>query len=214
MKMPKTISFAALAVAVLLVGVGNLGAQEFQPFGDIDVDYDMQWFAPPIISDYGGEPVEANVGWFFEMNKLYMSVQNSRPSIDTDFTSQGQNLGDTTFAVDDGTILRGVVDFVATNGGQSYVEDARGWGNRYDVGYMTTDRHGWLVSIWDMNNASTAINRAPLRIDQISFGVGDLPADIAARFRDSQRLALNQTKVGSIETQQNFPSTASGASPP
>ena len=106
-------------LCVTLLAVSTATAQHYQPFGDLDVHYDFQMFAPPIIDEYGDEPVAPNYGWFLDYNRAYLKL--SRPE---NVPSQFQ---------EDGT-----------------------WGNIWNLGYMTEDNHGWLISISHFNNTSVA----------------------------------------------------------
>jgi len=107
------------ASLVLLAVAAAAQAQHYQPFGDLDVEYDLQLWSPPIIDEYGGEPVPPNYGWFADYSRAYLKL--SRPeSVDSQFQ-------------EDGT-----------------------WGNIWDLGYMTEENHGWLVSILHFNRTSVA----------------------------------------------------------
>lgn len=87
------------------------------PFADLDIHYDLQLFAPPIVDEYGDEPVAPHYGFFLEYNRVYLDL--NRP------------------------------DNVPT-----YFEGDKTWGNRWDVGYMTEENHGWDVTIWSINQTN------------------------------------------------------------
>jgi hypothetical protein len=60
-----------------------------QPFGDWDFKPDFQWFSPVINYEYGGEPLDANYGWFFTYDRQYLNVKRSNAAtnpFDGDFT--------------------------------------------------------------------------------------------------------------------------------
>ena len=75
-----------LVVATACAGVcsSTAQAQHYQPFGPVDVYNDLQMFAPPIIDEYGDEPVAPNFGWFFEYNRVYLNL-NRREDVTTSF---------------------------------------------------------------------------------------------------------------------------------
>ncbi len=109
-----------IVVAILLSLAATAGAQQHEagpPFSDLDIHYDLQLFAPPIVDEYGDEPVAPNYGWFCEYNRVYVDL--NRP------------------------------DNVPT-----YFDGDKTWGNRFDVGYMTEENHGWDVTIWKINKTN------------------------------------------------------------
>ena len=116
MRMHTVVCWSTLCVT-MLVAASTASAQHYQPFGDLEMHYDMQLFSPPIIDEYGDEPVAPNYGWFADYNRAY--VRLTRP------------------------------DNVATH----FQEDGT-WGNIWNLGYMTEDNHGWLVSILHFNKTS------------------------------------------------------------
>jgi len=78
-----------LTLAVSMVLVSGAAAQRLQPFGEWDFDHDLAPFSPVITEDYGGEPVAANTGWFFNYDRIYMNVSRARAApqpFDGDFT--------------------------------------------------------------------------------------------------------------------------------
>ena len=118
MRKKLAVCWLALCGTILAAGSTALG-QHYQPFGELDMHYDMQWFAPPIIDEYGDEPVAPNYGWFANYNRTYIKL--SRPE----------------------------------NIPSSFQDDAT-WGNIWNLGYMTEEDHGWLVSILHFNNTNVA----------------------------------------------------------
>lgn len=60
-----------------------------QPFGDWNFKPDFQLFSPVINYEYGGEPLEANYGWFFTYDRQYLNVRRPNAVVanyDGDFT--------------------------------------------------------------------------------------------------------------------------------
>lgn len=111
-----------LAGGILCLSLAPVArGQHYQPFIDYGYfDYDMQPFAPAAdIDGYGGEP-QMRTGWYGAYNRMYISV--SRPNGDTAFGQTPQ-----------GPVLNGV----------NYNQSDFTWGNRWDLGYMTDDNHGW-----------------------------------------------------------------------
>ena len=90
-------------------------------------DHDWQFFhqADPEIF---GNPVE-NIGWFGAYNHMYLWV--SRPDDQSAVSQSGLPFtgGD------------------ATNGDFS-------WGNRFDIGYMTGEDHGWFMTFFNLDGPS------------------------------------------------------------
>ena len=103
----------------MLVAASTASGQHYQPFGELDMHYDLQLFAPPIIDEYGDEPVVANYGWFADYNRAYLKL--SRPD----------NL-------------------------PSHFQEDGTWGNIWNIGYMTEENHGWLMSILNINRTNVA----------------------------------------------------------
>ena len=75
--MRKQIVACWLTTCLVLLAATTATAQHYQPFGELDMHYDMQWFAPPIIDEYGDEPVAPNYGWFADYSRAYLRL--SRP---------------------------------------------------------------------------------------------------------------------------------------
>jgi hypothetical protein len=87
-------------------------------------DPDWQFFAPAEVGEFGGGP-DLNTGWFSSYTKLYLWV--TRPEDQSALTTQFNLVGQTVDRAVGG-------DFA--------------WGNRYEVGYMTDEDHGWHGSLW------------------------------------------------------------------
>jgi len=96
------------------------------PFIDpLSFDPDWQFFAPAEVGEFGGGP-DLNTGWFSSYHRLYMWV--TRPEDQAAQTQFTYNFAPQTLT-------------------QSVGGDW-GWGNRYEVGYMTDEGHGWHGSLW------------------------------------------------------------------
>jgi len=74
-------SVAALALLATAVLSATAAAQRFQPFYEFEDYYNFQPFAPPIIDEYGPEPIPPNLGWYFTFDRMYMNVK--RPEFAT-----------------------------------------------------------------------------------------------------------------------------------
>ncbi len=116
--MRKQLVSGLLTATSLMLGLAATAhGQHYQPFGPLDIHHDLQFFAPPIIDEYGDEPVAPNYGWFADYSRAMLHM--SRP------------------------------ESVAS----SFQEDDL-YGNIWDVGYMTEENHGWLVSIVHLGRAN------------------------------------------------------------
>lgn len=62
------------ALLGVLVTAAAAPAQHYQPFGDLDMHYDFQLGAPPIVEEYGNEPVAPNYGWYVQYSRCWMNV--------------------------------------------------------------------------------------------------------------------------------------------
>ena len=109
----------------VMFAAATASAQHYQPFGDFEAHYDFQPFAPPIIGDYGDDAVHANIGWYGAYSRMLMYV--NRPDRAGDFSGFDAPLSTRDFDADET------------------------YGNLYEFGYMTEDRHGWNTRIWQMH---------------------------------------------------------------
>ena len=126
-----------LAAVTLLGLASNVQAQLHHPFIEPDrFDPDYQFFAPVDIDDYGGG-VNPNSGWFASYARAYMYM--TRPNRLEEITDTIQNPLVENFNIPDNNELADeqAGDFT--------------WGNRFDIGYMTEDDHGWLFSAWHID---------------------------------------------------------------
>ncbi len=121
----------AFVIAAFLSCTG--WAQEFQPL--IEPDYfgpDLQFFAPAVVDDYGGQQL-ARTGFFATYERVFTNV--SRPK-----DAPPDNLGFPQIG-DPGTQPASI------QGQFGSFEGDWTWGDRYELGYMTQDDHGWLCSV-------------------------------------------------------------------
>jgi len=96
------------------------------PFIDpLAFDPDWNFFAPADVEPFGGGP-EVRTGWFATYDR--MNIWSSRPKNQVATNPTGDYL-----------VL------LPDNKGLD-----SGWGNRFDVGYMTEEDHGWTVSYWNL----------------------------------------------------------------
>jgi len=97
-----------------------------QPFIDpLAFDPDWNFFAPADVEPFGGGP-DLKIGWYATYDRMH--IWSSRPEFQIATNPTG-------------TTLRELPD---SHGGDY------GWGNRYDVGYMTGEDHGWSLSWWNL----------------------------------------------------------------
>ena len=161
----------------------------------VPVQFDMDWqpFAPADISDFGNG-IKPNYGYFASYDRLYWWVgqpdradvgssqaEGPRLRIGVDGSDQppfplipvvpdppdpdnppGFFPNPATFP-QQGTIVneRNSLD-------TSIIKGDPGWGNRYELGYMDTTNHGWLITI----------------IDKVSQNQGIVAEDVQVMFRD------------------------------
>jgi len=59
---------------------GHFGPADtrWQPFGDYEFDYDFQWWRFAKLDEYGGEPLDAPVGWYGTYSRVAMNVARGR----------------------------------------------------------------------------------------------------------------------------------------
>jgi hypothetical protein len=124
-------------------------AQLYQPFIEAGYfNHDLQFFAPADdIDTYGGEP-PVNYGWFGSYSRMYIGV--SRPARSQFIASYPMTTDPVSILPTNAAAPVGFGAVVIT--GPADVQDTSfdlmdmTWGNRWDLGYMTEDDHGWLFS--------------------------------------------------------------------
>ncbi len=152
-----TMCFSALAVLVAampasaqreikhvppLIDPDGYNPDVYQPFLEPDIfNPDYQFFAPAEFSEFGrGEP--PNRGWFATYDRLYLWV--TRPD--------DQNAG--------GVYPGSQPSVLGDDKGGDF-----GWGNRFDIGYMTAEDHGWLLSFWKLSGPNHSGGPEVERVD-------------------------------------------------
>jgi len=110
--------------------------EQIQPFGPVGFEMKAQPFAPADISDYGNGP-KAKIGFFFNYDRLEWSI--SRP-----FTADiGNPDAEGDFTVD------GVTVFERNSLDTNFIKSKFAGGNRFEAGYVDTNKTGWMVSVID-----------------------------------------------------------------
>ncbi len=145
--------FRLLIYAAVALVSGEVWAQHYQPFGPVDHNPSVQWFAP--VNDFLLEQnPSANEGYFFSYERMNWTVQKPDRSPIGDDSSVISTIPSTTaiFLTPDQQNVT-----VAAAGGALNVpqfntitiavpHSESGWGNRYELGYMVEDQ-GWIVGI-------------------------------------------------------------------
>lgn len=106
---------------------------------------DFQFFALADYGDFGNGP-DANTGFFATFDRLYIWV--TRP--------------------DDQVAPRPWIG----SGGQTLADQANGdfgWGNRFDLGYMSEEDHGWMMSFWHLDGPNYFDQFVIERVDVIDL---------------------------------------------
>lgn len=178
-------TFCLTALAVLLTAMPSLAQREIRhipPLVDADgynpdfahpfvepnmFNPDYQFFAPAEFTEFGkGTP--APKGWFASYDRVYIWM--TRPENQFEGGIQTGSPTSTLGEPRDG-------DF--------------GWGNRYEIGYMTSEDHGWLASFFHLGgpnifngpeierltvfNALDQINNNPQTTISLRGGMGGMP---------------------------------------
>lgn len=134
-----------VVLGVLAVGASSVQAQHWSPFGPGEVRYDFEMFKAPDLSTYPNP--KANHGIFLSYERLYWGMSKPASSV----------IGSTTAApATNNTWIDGFPDdpefplFPRTNSlDTGYLQGTGGWGNRWEIGYLTPDDVGWMVSVLD-----------------------------------------------------------------
>jgi len=135
----------------------------FQPFGPIDFGNvsDVQLFAPFDSSQYGTYP-RPNVGPWFSYERLFWNIHPpNRTTIGDPNANQFINLsGSSDSPIQD-------ID-IHSDADTSFINALFRWGNRFEIGYMTDDDCGWMVTVLKTNpQISRLTNFTPT---QVAFG--------------------------------------------
>ena len=112
-----------------LVDPDGYNPDVYQPFLEPDIfDGDLQFFAPAQFSEFGGGE-DNNIGWFGSYDRVYLWMTRPEDQL-AGGPSQASQV-----SLEQADHKSG--DFT--------------WGNRFDVGYMTGEDHGWLASFWHID---------------------------------------------------------------
>jgi hypothetical protein len=119
-------------VAMWIGSTATVRAQDLQPFGPVPAGNltDAQLFAPADISTYGDFP-RPNIGPWFSYQRVYLSIHQPAYALIGNPSPVAAGLSDA-----DNQFIKGGYD----------------WGNRFDLGYMVDENHGWETSILKTND--------------------------------------------------------------
>ena len=150
------VKFITLVTMSIAVCTGSSFADDpythTTPFIDpFEFDPDFQLFKPFDPDTYGGPP-KPRVGWFFNYDRMYIAM--SRPSSGGTNGLAGNFIGANQLPDAVNAPLPEPID-----GNVSQVADTHDftYGNRIDVGFMTEEDHGWLLSFVKVNNPNVAL---------------------------------------------------------
>jgi len=133
---------------------------QMQPFIEPGMfNYDWQLFAPYCPDDFGDLP-EPNTGFFFTANRMYISF----PRPEVVLTLNGQGLPNTTSVQQD--------------------EGDYFWGNRFELGYMTEEDHGWLINYTNIAGVFFDFPASLQRINATKFSNVSLNKTYRMAFND------------------------------
>ena len=126
----------------------------FQPFIDGAFERDYQFFAPPEFGEFGDGP-DLNTGWFATADRVYIYM--NRPA-------EGLNTPPPT----------GTRQIAA-----SPTEGDWTWGNRFAVGYMTDEDHGWFMEHWHIGGPNVLFTTEAERVNvlQVQDSLNGDPAN-------------------------------------
>lgn len=133
------ILFCLAAVVSLLGTAATARSQVWQPFIDPETfDMPLDPFARNEIIDFGAGK-QPNTGWYFTYDRAYITM--SRPDEETNgaWNNDGNFVPDLPF--------------------EKHAIGDKGWGNRYDFGYMTEEGVGWAMSIFHLGGPHAYYNQ-------------------------------------------------------
>jgi len=139
-------TFHLLAMTLVLLGTQLAEAQRLQPFGDVNFDSDFELFASREFDDYG-DPEPPRTGFFATYDRVYMNMSRPENSVQVRAGFPEFSFGDPA-PEEIGDLEVGDLTLVATQGGSNDGDFT--WGNRFELGYMTEDDHGWLLNVWNI----------------------------------------------------------------
>jgi len=117
-----------------LLAVRSASAQNLQPFGPYVTEGDLQFFEPFQDGEFGKYP-EEEFGAYAQYERAFWSF--SKPFV----TKIGSLQAEGDFRVE-GQVIR-----EENSLDTSIFNASAGWGNRFDLGYVQENRHGWQVGI-------------------------------------------------------------------
>lgn len=123
---------------------------DVQPFHPVDFEMPATPFAPADISDFGNGP-PPKVGFFFSYERVYWSL--SKPQVTAVGYSPIEDIPFPGGVLDtpegNQTPARGPTPLVDEQNSfdTAFLQSDFTWGNRFDMGWMEDNDHGWLVSI-------------------------------------------------------------------
>lgn len=170
------LSLAAVFLLTSVAAAEEFHAQRFQPFIDpLAFESDEQYFAPADFGEFGNGP-PPKTGWFGDYSRMYIWItrpENVLPPPQVGGFTQP-------------------MQFDPTDGDYT-------WGNRYDVGYMTADNHGWMVNGFHIDGPNKTDR---LFIEQVNrFNDDDVPQDT------DDNGGGNQNQIVILEGEYNNPDT-------
>lgn len=124
------------AIAVSLLWVAGAPAQKLQPFAPVDFVQDVEFFAPADLGEFG-QPPAPKIGFFGSYERVYWTlsmpdtVQIGSPTAEGFYQEGGQMV------------------FERNSLNTDFITSSSGWGNRFELGYMQDNNHGWMTSIID-----------------------------------------------------------------
>jgi hypothetical protein len=119
-----------------------------QPFIDPwTFDPDYQFFAPADFGNFGKDGPDPNTGFFATYDRLYIYVTRPEDQNAESFMPITPPPGTPYQVLDDPT-------------GGDFT-----WGNRFDLGYMSDEDHGWLTTFWHIDGPNYYDEQALERVD-------------------------------------------------
>ncbi|MCH2123955.1 MAG: BBP7 family outer membrane beta-barrel protein [Pirellulaceae bacterium] len=160
-------------------GATNFNILPLLPIVDPDeFDPDLQFFAPAELGEFG-EVAATRTGFFFTFDRIMTRVSRPGPV---------------------------VIDVNSEPFGAARRSDF-GWGNRYELGYMTEDNHGWIATIWDLKGPNFV---GELRELEFDFDPEDEENDPEEEDFDADNdqivapRSINVAKYSSFELSKSF----------
>ena len=139
----------------------------FQPFIDGAFEHDFQFFAPPEFGEFG-DGLDLNTGWFATADRVYIYL--NRPAADPNAAPPGVVVG----GLGPPNPPPGTRQIAATP-----TEGDWTWGNRFAIGYMTNEEHGWFMEHWHIGGPNVLFTTEAERVNilQRQDEINGNPAD-------------------------------------